>query len=114
MTKAADLLRRANREGCTLLLGTCRVDRVGPVMAAVVAKTGIEQEAIVVVGIVAAVVVVVVIAYLYLVSNSLNVVYMTLYSDYVSLLLNLVTIYEMETPSKYATLLSSSITKLQG
>ena len=30
---------------------------------------------------------------------------MTLYSDYVSLLLNLVTIYEMETPSKSTTLL---------
>ena len=38
---AADLLRRANREGCTLLLGTCRVDRVGPVMAAVVVREGI-------------------------------------------------------------------------
>ena len=58
VAQSADLLRRANREGCTLLLGTCRVDRVGPVMAAVVAEIGIAQAAVVVVGVVVVVVVV--------------------------------------------------------
>ena len=48
VTSAADLLRRANREGCTLLLGTCLVDRVGPVVAAAV----VEREGIAAVGIV--------------------------------------------------------------
>ena len=55
LTSAADLLRRANREGCTLLLGTRRVDRVGPVMAAVVAEVGIAQATVVVVGVVVAI-----------------------------------------------------------
>ena len=41
VTSAADLLRRANREGCALLLGARRVDGVGPSMAAVVAREGI-------------------------------------------------------------------------
>ena len=48
------MLRRANREGCTLLLGTCRVDRVGPVMAVVV-EIGIVQAVVVMVGIVVAI-----------------------------------------------------------
>ena len=66
MTKAADLLRRASREGCTLLLGNCHVYRVGPVMAAVIVEIGIVQAVVVMVGIVVAlmwiVIVVVVVA----------------------------------------------------
>ena len=42
----AALLRRANREGCTLLLGARRVDGVGPSMAAVVAREGIAAVVI--------------------------------------------------------------------
>ena len=43
------MLRRANRENCTLLLGARRTDRVGPSVAAVVAREGIDQEVIVMV-----------------------------------------------------------------
>ena len=49
------MLRRASREGCTLLLGTCRSDRVGPVMAAVIVEIGIVQAVVVMVGIVVAI-----------------------------------------------------------
>ena len=54
-TVAADLLRRANREGCTLLLGTRRVDKVCPSTAAVVVREGMDQKAVVVVGVVVAI-----------------------------------------------------------
>ena len=47
VTSAAELLRRANRECCTLLLRARRVDGVGPSLAAVVAREGIAAVVIV-------------------------------------------------------------------
>ena len=49
------MLRRANRENCTLLLGARRTDRVGPSVAAVVAREGIDQEVVVMVVVVVAI-----------------------------------------------------------
>ena len=57
-TVAADLLRRANREGCTLLLGARLVDEVGPVVVDVV--DGIVDGALVVVMVIQLVVIVLV------------------------------------------------------